>query len=100
MPLPALQRWNRKNGVDQGPTFYGHNILCKDHTGKKWCGSLLPPETQHYAYNIIAQHLLAVCYYSKEHGELPAFEPWRKYALPESYCSEFKIPTKAAVKGW
>ena len=98
--LPALRNWNAKNGVDQGPIFYGSNILCPDHRGKSWCGGMLPAETQHYAYNIMAQHMLAVCYYAKEHGELAEFEPWRKWSLPESYCSEFKIPTKAEVKGW
>ncbi|MEZ4318029.1 MAG: hypothetical protein R3F61_11015 [Myxococcota bacterium] len=98
--LPAVQRWITTNGMAQGPQFYGDNILCKDHQGQERCGSLLMPETQHYAYNIVAQHFLAVCYYAKEYGEDPAFEPWRQFVIDDGYCEQFKIPSKAEVKSW
>lgn len=98
--LPVLRSWNQRNGLDQGPQFYGSNILCNDHLQKGRCGGLMMAETQHYAYNIVAQHFLAVCYYSKEYGMEPAFAPWGQYALDESYCKQFKIPSKAEVRGW
>ncbi|MCB9675042.1 MAG: transglycosylase SLT domain-containing protein [Alphaproteobacteria bacterium] len=97
---PALQKYVTKNGLARGPHFYGDNILCKDHLGNERCGSLLQPETQHYAYNIVAQHFLAVCYYAKEYGEEAAFEPWRQWVIDDSYCEQFKIPSKAEVKSW
>lgn len=98
--LPAMKRWTKLNGLAQGPKFYGSNILCKDHNGRDRCGGLLMPETQHYAYNIVAQHFLAVCYYAKEYGEDPAFEPWRQWVIDDGYCERFKIPSKAEIKSW
>ncbi|MCB9671134.1 MAG: transglycosylase SLT domain-containing protein [Alphaproteobacteria bacterium] len=98
--IPALRTWIAKNGAQQGPAFYGNNILCETHNEKKLCGSLLMPETQHYAYNIVAQHIIAVCYYSKEYAHEPEFAPWAPWALDDAYCSQFTIPSKVEVKGW
>ncbi len=98
--IPALKRYIAKNGEDRAPNFYGDNILCESHQGRKLCGSLLMPETQHYAYNIVAQHFIAVCYYGQEYPHMPAFAPWAQWALDDAYCSQFQIPTKAEVQGW
>lgn len=98
--VPALRRWVKANGRAQAPNFYGNNILCETHLGTDSCGSVLMPETQHYAYNIIAQHILAVCYYSQEYSHERAFAPWDHWALDDSYCKQFDIPTKAEVQGW
>ncbi len=99
--LPALRAYMSKNGLERGPRFYGDQILCKDHLGRRTCGSQLMPETQHYAYNIVAQHLLAVCYYGKEYStQIKAFEPWHQWTLDGEYCEQFKIPSKAEVRSW
>lgn len=98
--LPAYHRWREASGTDPSHHFYGANIRCDTHLGKDTCGSRLMPETQHYAYNIVAQHILAVCYYSQEYSHLPAFEPWATWALKDSYCEQFDIPTKQEVQAW
>lgn len=98
--VPALRRWVRANGNEQAPNFYGNNILCPTHQGTDTCGSELMPETQHYAYNIIAQHILAVCYYSKNYAHEREFAPWDHWALPDSYCQAFDIPSATEVQGW
>jgi len=98
--LPALQAYVKKNGFDQAPYFYGNNILCKDHTMRERCGGAFMAETQHYTYNIVAQHLLAVCYYASNYGEDAAFSPWVKYTMDDGYCKAFNVPSKAEVKAW
>jgi hypothetical protein len=55
-------------------------------------------ESQHYAYTIVAQHVLAVCYYAKNYGEDPAFTPWRVHTASDGYCGQFAIPTKEEVR--
>lgn len=100
--VPAMQAYIDKNGLARGPHFYGDNILCETHVqaDNGSCGSGLMAETQHYAYNIVAQHFLAVCYYSQEYGSDTAFEHWGEWALDDSYCSNFKIPSKSEVRSW
>lgn len=98
--IPALRRWVRRSGPAQAPNFYGQNILCETNHGLKPCGSLIMPETQHYAYNIVAQHFIAVCYYAQEYSSMPEFEPWATWALDDSYCEQFDIPTKTEVRSW
>ena len=96
--LTAYNRWLKKEGKARGPYFYGDNIRCRDHHEKSWCGSEIPNETQHYVYSIVAQHLLAVCYYAQNYGEDRAFQPWVQHVTREGYCKAFKIPSRAEVK--
>ena len=95
---PAYQSWIDKNGADAGLQFVGQQIRCRDPHDKTSCDALLMAESQHYAYTIVAQHTLAVCYYAKNYGEDPAFQPWRFYAGSDGYCDQFKIPTKDEVR--
>ncbi|MEL6343186.1 MAG: transglycosylase SLT domain-containing protein [Myxococcota bacterium] len=99
-----LQRYRRhlkKTGQPNAPDFYGKNITCNENekdphavlTTFETCGGVLPNQTQHYGYNIVAEHLLAVCYYAANHGDNPAFNPWEVYLLGDSYCSEITVPT-------
>jgi ATP-dependent Clp protease ATP-binding subunit ClpA len=46
----------------------------------------------------VAQHVLAVCYYAKNYGEDPAFNPWRVHTASDGYCGQFAIPTKEEVR--
>ena len=95
---PAYTEWVAKNGESQGPYFTGQNIRCPNWEDKSPCGGAYMAETQHYAYNIVAQHLVAVCYYARNYGENPAFQPWRKYTASGGYCEALDIPTREEVK--
>ncbi len=95
--LPAYKAYERQNGPAAGPLFYGRQITCRRHDDPGRCGSLLMAQTQHYVYPIIAQHLLAVCYYAINYGEDAAFKPWLPYTRADGYCSQFKIPQRQEV---
>jgi hypothetical protein len=65
------------------------------------CGGVLVSHTQHYGYNIVAQHMLAVCYYGKNYNNDAAFTPYRKYLKKDGYCAKLiKVPTKEEVARW
>ena len=95
---PAYEAWIDKNGADQGIFFSGQNIRCRVHTERSTCNAAYMAETQHYSYTIVAQHMLAVCYYAKNYGEDKAFNPWRFFVSSEGYCGQFKVPTKEEVR--
>jgi len=102
--LPAFRKWSGGKPESEHHTFYGQNIKCKDHhggpKGRLFCGSTLFPETQHYAYNIIAQHILAACYYGKNYeDQYEAYRNWESL-LDEGYCTRFAIPTSQTVSTW
>lgn len=97
--LPAFKTWSAKKSEAEHHLFYGENIKCPDGHGNKFCGSRIHPQTQHYAYSIVSQHLLAVCYYGKNYeAEYEAFRNWQ--TVLDGYCASFAIPTKETVKGW
>ena len=95
---PAYKNWIKKNGASQGVFFTGQNIRCAHWEERSPCGGAYMAETQHYAYNIVAQHLLAVCYYARNYGENPAYTPWRKYVASGGYCDTMDIPTNEEVR--
>ncbi len=98
--LAYYQRHLARTNQERAPDFYGKNITCDPtktdphkanyYTDK--CGGLVPNQTQHYAYSIVAQHILAVCYYAENHGSEPAFSAWRDYVLADGYCSMINVP--------
>jgi hypothetical protein len=99
--LPAYQKWVKQVGAVRATSFVGDNIKCPDWQTPGNCGAVLPAETQHYVYPIIAQHLLAVCYYATNYGDEPAFKPWREYVTEsDSYCKQFKIPSRTDAASW
>ena len=95
--LPAFKKYLKKTNTD-GATFYGDNLTCDSKTdlltnpGAR-CGGVLANQTQHYAYKIVAQHMLAVCFYAKNYLEDPNFSTWTKYTDSNSYCSPMEIPS-------
>jgi hypothetical protein len=104
--LQAYEKHRARVGKGAAPHFYGDNITCvgpefygQDNTNKL-CGGVLPNETQHYAYSIVAQHILAVCYYARNHGTTPPFDKWRTYLLDGHYCQQIAVPTTDKVKSW
>mgnify|MGYP001164089466 CR=1 FL=1 len=104
---PSYERYTRKVNRHPAPNFYGDNILCdssganrKDTMGNG-CGGVLVSHTQHYGYNIVAQHMLAVCYYGKNYSNDAAFAPYRKYLKKDGYCAKLiKVPTREEVARW
>lgn len=101
---PAFLMWAKKHDEGEWHKFYGENITTSsfDHGGggdRK--GSALPPETQHYAYTIIAEHLLAVCYYGQNYADQhKVFADYKQYTKGGGYCNDLKIPTSDEVKAY
>jgi hypothetical protein len=97
--LPAYRAYLQERSLNRGPYFLGDSMTC---TGANFvndaCGSHLPGESQHYAYNIIAQHLLAVCYYGLNYGSEAAFKDWKKYTRGDGYCMATAVPERKAVR--
>ncbi len=116
--LPAFKKYAKTVSSDEYPNFYGNMILCtnpddmpKPEVGKEgiplannapqgdnYCGSILHAETQHYAYPIVARHILAVCYYGKNYSDMKGFEGWSKYGIDKHYCTNFNIPAPGDIK--
>ncbi len=99
--LPVLMRYTKAVGEGQNHKLIGEVITCPDRSAEGSCGSPLKAETQHYTYPVLAQHLLAVCYYAQNYRDEAAFKPWISYVTDtDGYCRQFKIPNKADVAGW
>ncbi len=99
--LPGFKAWSAGKPESEHPNWYGENMTCLDQPeGQNYCGgSKLHRETQNYVYPIIAQHLLAVCYYAQNHAtEYPEFQAWAMHVREDGYCKKFKIPTPDQVK--
>ena len=105
--LPAYRRYLKKTNLSRAPDFYGKNITCSNLKQKDYesisaqCGGVLWNHTQHYGYNIVAQHLLAVCYYGKNYGQENAFSPYREWTRTDRYCEKLiEVPTREEVAQW
>lgn len=97
--LTAYGRHLQRSNQERAPDFYGANILCDPtvtdpHVAKYYsstCGGLIPNQTQHYGYSIVAQHLLAVCFYAKHFpSDFP--KSWQDYWLGDGYCQDINVP--------
>jgi len=103
--LHAYRKWRKKVPRERWPGFYGANITVEQfnpdqyfYESGAWLGSKLPPNTQHYGYQITAEHIVAVCYYAKNHSAAFApFKGWSKYVRDGGYCGQFRIPTPTQV---
>ena len=101
-PLNMLTAYNRyltKTGKQRAPDFYGANIKCDPavmdpHVAGYYsttCDGYIPNQTQHYGYSIVAQHLLAVCYYAKNFpSDFP--KSWENYLIGDGYCKSINVP--------
>lgn len=100
---PAYKRYLKDTNQTEAPEFYGANITCtgSDLRGaehfNKLCGGRLANHAQHYAYNIVAQHMLAVCYYATNYGSQAPFNRWRDYIRGDGYCTRLQVPTQEQV---
>ncbi len=103
----AYEEYRKQNNVGRAPDFIGRNITCRSPSQmikenieniNERCGSYLPAVTQTYVPYVIAQHLLAVCYYGKNYSSLPEFASYAKYTV--GYCAAIKVPTSEEVQAW
>ena len=93
--LPAYRRYLKKNPqVTDGVTFMVtlssaiRQNLTRTNKTKPMSGvSEIVNQTQHYGYKVVAQHILAVCYYARTYGNNPAFKPWKSYVAADGYCN-------------
>jgi hypothetical protein len=105
--LPSYQAYLKESGQEKAPDFYGKNITC---TGEEYgdivtkanerCGGHIANQSQHYAYTILAQHILAVCFYAQNYGNAAPFDAWRPYVRGDGYCKDFQIPDKDIMSRW
>jgi hypothetical protein len=101
--LPAYKTWRKRNHKKDPSTFIGDTITCKSmekgKSGSQRCGgSVLVAQTQHYAYNTIAYHMLAACFYGKNYGDMSEFAHYgRMYNAPDSYCTNLNIPDLSEI---
>ena len=95
--LPAYRRFAEANPGHEH-RFVGQSIRCDDHRGARRCGAEIYAQTQHYTYTIIAQHMVAACYYAKNYGSEPAFAPYRGYLSSDGYCSTLEVPDRTEVR--
>ncbi len=104
--LPSYKKYIKANNLERAVDFYGKNITCTGEQradlllgANERCGGSIANQSQHYAYNIVAQHLLAVCYYASNHGDESAFKPWNVYLRGDTaYCKALDIPTLDKIK--
>ena len=54
-----------------------------------WC---IANQTQHYGYKIVAQHMLAVCFYAQKYPEDLIFMLHGRNTDSNSYCSQMGNP--------
>ena len=101
--LIAYKKHLEDQKVARDPSFYGKNITCnpqetdphKAGTDTTYCGGRLPNQTQHYGYSIIAQHLLAVCYYATNYPD--RFPEWEVYTEVDGYCqTALSVPSRGS----
>lgn len=95
--LPAYRDWVAARGLPRAPTFVGDNLRC-EQPGTDTCGGVLTGDTQHAVYGVIAQHLLAVCYYGRNHANAQAeFTEWAAHR--SGYCAALRVPHAEGVGG-
>ena len=100
--LPAYKRYLAGTKQARAPDYYGENITCTtqmpgSENYNKLCEGTLAYHAQHYAYNIVAQHFLAVCYYGTNYGSKEPWNTYRDYVKGDGYCTAFDVPTRDAL---
>ncbi|HCH66975.1 MAG: hypothetical protein CL927_15545 [Deltaproteobacteria bacterium] len=102
--LPAYRRHLKRAGLKRDPHFYGKNLTCLGdevhdimQTNNR-CEGVLANQTQHYAYSIVAQHILAACYYGKNYPREGVWKTYTEIVAGDGYCTTLQIPTAAEVQ--
>lgn len=103
--LPSYRRHLQEDGLKRDPAFYGKNITCvgeehKDILGKAndKCDGHIANQSQHYAYSITAQHILAACYYAQNYPDKPIWKEYKQqFYSDDGYCTTLNVPDFTAT---
>ena len=104
----SYTNWRNKvrKGQPRNPDFIGANLTCtvrpsseEGYDPNARCNSeaSLGFETQHYVHMIIAQHILAACFYGLNYPNTEEFAPYAEL-VTGGYCESFNIPTREELK--
>lgn len=98
----AYAAYRAEQKVQEAPDFIGRNITCvakgQAANFNDRCGGYLANVTQMYVPYVVAQHMLAVCYYGTNYAdEFKVFEGWRSYVRGDGYCADIKVPTREEI---
>ena len=103
--LPIYQKHLKQTAQKRDQRFYGANITCVGAKPEDLnervngrCGGLIANETQHYAYSITAQHILAACYYAKNYPEQEIWGQYNNQLYGDGgYCHTLNVPDRAEL---
>jgi len=98
----AYAAFRAEQKVDRAPDFIGRNITCvakgQAQNFNDRCGGYLANVTQMYVPYVLAQHMLAVCYYGTNYSdEFKVFGDYRTYVRGNGYCTDIKVPTREEI---
>ena len=93
--LPAYRRWlSERDAATSTAWFHGQAQQCtRDVEDPAACERYMMRETQRYAPNVVAAHLLAMCYYARNYKTERAFGQWGKYWGEGGYCHGLNVPS-------
>lgn len=93
--LPAYLRWKGDNeGAVSTAWFHGSVQRCKSTASpEQGCQQYMMAETQRYAPNVVAWHLVAMCYYARNYKSEDTFGPWTTYWAEGGYCHSLNVPS-------
>jgi hypothetical protein len=98
--LPSYRRWVREK-PERTPSshFYGDAMRCagQDEVDES-CQAFMRLETQEYAVKVVAQHLMAVCYYAQNYASEPVFAAWGQYLKDGEYCRSIPVPAPEELR--
>ena len=101
----AYNDYRNEKKRQTAPDFIGQNMTCTTKEAlagslgpNDRCGGKMGKETQHYVYNILAQHILAACYYGQNYADNPAFADYQKLTVGSGYCKAFEVPSKDVIR--
>jgi hypothetical protein len=98
----AYAAFRAEQKVDRAPDFIGRNITCvakgQAQNFNDRCGGYLANVTQMYVPYVLAQHMLAVCYYGTNYSDdFKVFGDYRTYVRGNGYCKDIKVPTRDEI---
>ncbi len=101
----AYPLYLKETNKTRAPDFVGANITCTNPAQmikediqniNNRCDGYLPSVTQTYVPYVIAQHLLAVCYYGTHYSGIAEFKDYARYS--STYCKAIKVPSPDQIR--
>jgi hypothetical protein len=93
--LPAYLRWKgERDSSISTAWFHGNVQRCRSTVDPApGCQAYMMAETQRYAPNVVAWHLIAMCYYAHNYKSEDTFGPWSTYWQEGGYCQTLNVPS-------